>query len=53
MIINSPIRVIIPPVIIYKFSIWPGNKNHAKTDAINGSPKGIDATMLGLIYFTR
>ena len=53
IIINSPERVIIPPKIKYSFIIWGGNIKYANADAINGSPRGIDATTVGGKYLTR
>ena len=53
MIINNPTNVVTPPKIMNSFRIWPGNNDHAINDAINGSPKGIDATIVGLKYLTK
>ena len=53
IIINRPNRVIRPPNIIYSFRIWPGNINQAMVEAINGSPKGMDATTVGDKYLTK
>tara|TARA_B100000401_G_scaffold183718_1_gene123482 strand:+ start:357 stop:515 length:159 start_codon:yes stop_codon:yes gene_type:complete len=51
--INRPIIVIKPPNKIYVFIIWPGKIKYAINEAINGSPRGIDATTVGEKYLTK
>ena len=53
VIINRPIIVIRPPNKIYVFIIWPGKIKYAINEAINGSPRGIDATTVGEKYLTK
>ena len=50
---NRPNKVIIPPVMIEKFNIWPGNRYQAKMEAIKGSPNGMDDTITGERCFVK
>ena len=50
---NRPIIVIRPPNKIYVFITWPGKIKYAINEAINGSPRGIDATIVGEKYLTK